>query len=270
MPSAGVTRDVAFASAPLAAGDKVAVHLPATFDASAPFLLCVFMHGTGGRVPFEDHIRKAIAQIASSSTNSLLVAPRFGDGCDPGAFGTTAGFSSFVAELRAVLPSVLPSTRVADHAAAQAPIVLVAFSGGWKPLKAVLTCLLAGGKADPVANRVTGILLLDSIYGRLSSAGVVAWQKIRRARTALLSIYGRDTGDNAPASNRELIETLEATGPVLTPASWTELKDFAPGTVAFLEVPTPHLSILDKGPPANPIASFLSLLSDRVFPFPIV
>ena len=272
MPFAGITRDVVFKTAPLPAdqNNKVAVHFPATFNTSAPFVLCVFMHGLGGDVPFEDHIRKAIAQIASSSTNTLLVAPHFGDGDDPGTFEDTGGFSSFVAELRTVLPSLLASAAIADYAATKAPIVLVGFSGGWKPLKAVLNGLLALGKADPIADRVAGIVLLDSVYGPISSAGIIAWQQSRRAQTALLSIYGRDTADDAKASNLTLIDTLKKTGPVLTPASWAELKDFPAGAVAFFEVPTAHLQIPSDGPPASPIASFLSLLGDRVFAFPTV
>ena len=271
MPFAGMTRDVVFRTAPLPAdqNNKVAIHFPATFDASAPFVLCVFMHGLSiknedGDGSTEDHIRTAIAQIASSSTNTLLVAPRFGDGSDPGAFQDIAGFSSFVTELRAVLPT---SAGVADHATAKAPIVLVGFSGGWRPLNAVLNGLLALGEADPVARRIAGIVLLDSIYGPISSAGVIAWQQRRRTQTALLSIYGRDTAQDARASNLALIDTLKTTGPVLTPASWSELKDFPPSTVAFLEVTTPHLSIPADGPPVAPIASFLSLMGDRLSVF---
>jgi pimeloyl-ACP methyl ester carboxylesterase len=267
MPFAGITQDVVFKAAPLPAdktNNKVAVHLSATFDTSAPFVLCVFMHGLGGDGSIEDHIQTAIAQIASSSTNTLLVAPRFGNGSDPGAFQDIAGFSSFVAELRTILPSLPTPAGVADYAAAKAPIVLVGFSGGWRPLNTVLNGLLALGEADPVARRIAGIVLLDSIYGPISSAGVIAWQRRRRAQTALLSIYGRNTAQDARASNLALIDTLKTTGPVLMPASWSELKDFPPGTVAFLEVTTPHLSIPADGPPVTPIASFLSLLGDRI------
>jgi hypothetical protein len=256
MPLNGVTRDIAFASAPHAAEhDKVAVHMPATFDPTAPFLLCLFLHGIGGDVSFEDHIQKATDQIATCPANALLVAPRFGPGVRPGTFEDSAGFSAFVAELQAEL------TAGGIAAPSDAPIVLVAFSGGWRPLNAVLKGLQLPG--NPLADRLVGILLLDSVYGPLSSAEIIAWQQSGRAQTALLSIYGRDTTDNAPAANRALIETLKEIGPVLTPASWAELKDFPPGTVAFFEVPTPHLEIVSDGPPAAPIAAFLGLLSHR-------
>ena len=250
MPSKGVTQDIVFASAPCASEhDKVAVHVPATFDPTAPFVLCVFLHGMEGDLPFEDHIQKAIDQIATCPANALLVAPRFGSRVQAGAFEDGAGFSSFIAELQATMPET-----------AEAPIVLAAFSGGWRPLGAVLKGLQRPG--NPLADRVTGLLLLDSIYGPQSSAEIIAWQKARRAQTALLSIYGRDTTDNAPAANRALIEALKETGPVLTPPSWSELKDFPPGMVAFFEVATPHLDIVRDGPPAAPIAAFLDLLAE--------
>ena len=251
-----MTRDITFVSAPhVAENDKVAMHIPATFDPKAPFLLCVFLHGLEGDLPFEDHIQRAIDQIGTSSANALLVAPRFGPGAQPGTFEDDMGFASFIAEVHAALTAA----GVAVSAIANAPIVLAAFSGGWRPLNAVLNGLQLPG--NPLADRLVGILLLDSVYGPLSSAEIIAWQKVRRAQTALLSIYGRDTIDNAPAANRALIAALKETGPVHTPASWEELKGFPPGTVAFFEVATPHLAIVDQGPPAAPIAAFLDLLA---------
>ena len=257
MPTTGVTRNIAFVSAPHPAEhDKVAVHLPATFDPTAPFLLCVFLHGMGGEVPFEDHIQRAIDQIEACSANALLVAPRFGPGVRPGTFENSTGFSAFVAEVQAEL------TAAGITAASSAPIVLAAFSGGWRPLKAVLQGLQ--GPGNPLADRLCGILLLDSVYGPQSSAEIIAWQQSRRAQTALLSIYGRDTAQDGKASNLALKEVLEKAGPVLTPASWSELKEFPPGTVAFFEVPTPHMDIVNDGPPPGPIASFLSLMRGRL------
>jgi hypothetical protein len=259
MPAAAVTREVAFARAPHAApNDKVAVHVPATFDAGAPFLLCVFMHGLSGEVPFEDHIRRAIAQLERCAANVVLVAPRFGDRSAPGAFDDPAGFPAFIDELRHVLPQMAPLDA---DAVARAPIVLAVFSGGWRPLTGVLNGLLAS--ASPCADRIKGILLLDSVFGPLSSAAIIAWQRKRRAQAALLSIYGRDTLDDARDSNLALIEVLKPTGPVRTPASWDDVGDFPPGTVVFLEVTTPHIDITSDGPPAAPIAAFLGLLGHR-------
>jgi hypothetical protein len=245
MPSKGVTRNVALASAPQPTDHaEVAVHLPATFDSRSPARLCLFLHGRGGDVPFEDHIDQAIDQIAACRSNVVLVAPRFGDGVQPGTFEDSAGFSTFVSDLQAELPAV-----------AGAPIVLAAFSGGWRPLGAVLKGLRVPG--NPLADRVTGLLLLDCIYGLQSSAQVIAWQKARRAQTALLSIYGRDTADDAPAANRALMDALAKAGPVHT----AERRSYGPGSVTFIEAMTPHLDIVSDGPPENPIATFLDRLT---------
>jgi hypothetical protein len=277
MPFSAITEDVAFSHAPHAA-TSVAVHFPQSFKTSDPFTLCVFMHGLGRGGPFENHIQMAIAQIKSSSTNAMLVAPRFGDEDDVGGFDNQTGFSSFVDELRTVLPPLLvqadvpqvDADQIATFAATKAPIVLVAFSGGWKPLKAVLDGLRGIdkngdlAKATRCADRVVGIALLDSIFGPTSSSGPIAWLKSRRAQTALLSIYGRSTGDDAPGANKRLITTL---APALTPTSWQDLSTFPAGTVAFFEVPTTHLSIPRDGPPKEPVAAFLTILGDRLSSF---
>ena len=282
MPFSAITRNVVFSHGPHA-GSTVAVHFSENFNPAGPFVLCVFMHGlTLGDTPFEKHIEMAIAQIKSSSTNTVLVAPRFGAQDDEGSFADETGFSSFVGELQTVLPPLLvqagmlqaDADRIATHAATRAPTVLVGFSGGWRPLKVVLKGLLAIdassdlAKATRCTDRIVGVALLDSIFGPDSSAGVIAWQKSRRTKTALLSIYGRNTGDNAKAANTKLISTLEATGPVLTPTSWQNLAAFPAGTVAFFEVTTDHLSIPRDGPPHEPVAAFLSILGDRLASFP--
>jgi hypothetical protein len=276
MPFSAITTNVAFSNGPHA-GSTVAVHFPENFHPADPFALCVFLHGlTLGDTPFEKHIEMAIAQIKSSSTNTLLVAPRFGADDDAGSFGNVMGFSSFVGELKLVLPPLLTqggtapadANQIATYAAAKAPIVLVSFSGGWMPLNAMLNGLLAIdgnsdlAKATRCADRVVGVALLDSIFGPTSSSGTIAWETSRRAQTALLSIYGRNTGDGAPLANDKLVSILKAMGPVLTPASW--LSTFPAGSVAFFEVPTPHLAIPRDGPPAAPVAAFLSLLGDRL------
>lgn len=284
MPFTAVNLDVRLNHAPHPER-KCWIHVAANFDASAPFMLCIFLHGHAlPGVPFDKHIEAATGQMASSPLNVILVAPRFGDDDAPGSFAATAGFSAFIDELRTGLPPLLTkagladadAARVASYAAAKAPIVLVAFSGGWAPLGGILKGLLAldpqsdTGKATHCADRVVGIELLDSIYGPISSAGVIAWQQQRRQQSALVSIYGRDTGDNARAANIALIAQLKKMDPVRVLPDWTKLVACPPRTVAFFEVTTGHLSIPNQGPPQNPIVAFLSLLRDRLVSSPSV
>jgi hypothetical protein len=281
MPFAAINLDIAFSHGPVA-GSKVTVYFPQTFKPAEAFALCIFLHGrTLPGVSFEKHIAAAVAQIASSPTNTVLVAPRFGDATTDGNFAHTDEFSAFVGELQTALPPALAeggmlpadADRIATYAATKAPIALVAFSGGWSPLNAILKGLLAIDqtcdltKATRCRDRVIAIELLDSIYDSLSSSGPVAWLKQRRRETALVSIYGRHTGDNAKASNIALIKKLEKAGPVLVPETWDDLKGLPAGSVAFFEVLTLHLSIPRDGPPAEPVAAFLSLLGDRLSTF---
>lgn len=280
MPFTAITQDQTFAHSPVA-GSKVAVHFPETFKPDHAFALCFFLHGrTVDNKPFENHIKAAIAQMKASSTNTVLVAPRFGDGVTDGRFTDRHEYSAFVAELGTVLPRLLTNSGMeqaaADHigtfAATKAPIVLVAFSGAWKPLNAILKGLLALDPNDVLArktrcaDRVVGIALLDSIYGPISSSGPLEWQKKRRQQTALLGIYSTRT-QTAEESNEGLISKLEAIAPVEQPASWEAMATFPADTVAFFKVGTDHQLVPSDGPPVQPIAKFVSVLGDRLSAF---
>jgi hypothetical protein len=282
MPFAGLTVDQTFNHSP-PAGMRVAVHLPSRFKPAVPFALAVFLHGISvGKVPFEAHIQMAIAQIGEASTNSMLLSPRFGPNDDAGRFSEKEGFSTFIEELNSALPRLLREHQLtdvdADHIAAQAtrtaPIVLVAYSGGWRPLNAILKGLLALdsegelSQSTQCASRIVGIALLDSIYEKTgtslyqkTSSGVLAWEKGRRAQTALLSICGSKTGLGASTVNLRLAKDLEVTGRVDTLSNWPEWISLAPGSVTFVKVSTRHQDIPRDGPPARPIAAFLSSLA---------
>lgn len=285
MPVAAITRDVAFAAAPFRAtssvGNKVRLHVPATFDATAPFMLCVFLHGweveRGSR---EAQIAQAVAQMVDAHKNVMLIAPRFGTQSEEGSFGNATGFSSFVQELESALPPVLEQSgmnaadaaAVAIAAARTARIVIVAFSGGWKPLGVTLNGLLGlptgtgVGAATQCADRIIGIALLDCIYGKTSASAVIKWSQSRGNQTALLGIYGRDTarGQSIAAAtwNPYLLGELRPGEKVLTPSQWSSVPSpFPAGHIAFFEVPTGHMSIPDRGPPVRPIAAFLDRLA---------
>jgi hypothetical protein len=272
-----ITEDVSFTHAPLATGNnKVAVHFPATFDASKPFLLCLFIHGIDlPGVPHEQHIQQAIRQMGASATNVMLVAPRFNQN-DPGTFATPGVFGSFIAELQSVIPPLLEKAGMAKAVAAtvgafaamQAPMVISAFSGGWKPLGAILENLPVQGVP---AKRVAGVQLLDAVYEDwyLRYAFVPDWMSGKGAQTALVSIFSSTTAGHAKEGNEHLLRDLRP-GEMPKPAAsaWSLLPNpLPPGTIAFFEMSTSHPHVPSDGPPANPIASFLSLFGDRLNAF---
>jgi len=272
MPATAITRDVHFDHAPNPA-HPVAVHIPAAFDHTRPFLLCVFMHGLNvAGVTLEAHIQAAIGQMSAATTNTILVAPRF-DGNATGNFGAAAGFSAFIAELAQKLPPLLtPGLSPADAqaagtaAATRTRIVLVAFSGGWRPCAAILDGLLDLAADNTLPKRLVAVQLLDAVYGEVpnSQKSVKAWMAARGADTVLVSLFNPATGLAAKAGNTALLAAVSPSDDVRDPSTWPALANPLPaGSVAFFAVPTQHLEIPAKGPPVRPIASFLNLLGDR-------
>jgi hypothetical protein len=278
MPFSAITKNVAFSHGPLA-DSTVAVHFPENFNPAGPFVLCVFLHGLSGDTPFEKHIEMAIAQIKSSSTNTLLVAPRF-DGNAPGSFADATGFSSFVGDLKSVLPPLLTqgglapadANQIATYAAAKAPIVIVGFSGGWRPLRAILDGLMklpietGVGKETQCTARVVGIETLDAIFGEVphSLDVISSWIEAKGAQTAFVSIFNPTTQLGAAEGNEGLLRKLRPHDSVHDDSFWPKLgRPIPAGTVAFFGARTAHLKIPKDGPPLNPIASFLDLLGDR-------
>ena len=271
MPAAPITQYLHFQHAPNPAL-PVTVHIPAAFDHERPFLLCVFMHGLNlDGVSFEAHIQAAVGQMGAATTNTIFVAPRF-DGNAAGTFATTTGFSAFVTELGQKLPPLFTGLSSADAqtvgtaAATTARIVLVAFSGGWRPCGAILDGLrnLAAGATLP--KRLVAIQLLDAVFGDVphSLTSVEAWMAAHGADTVLISLFNPATGLRAKAGNTQLLAALRPHDTVRDPATWPTLANPLPeGTVAFFGVSNDHLDIPAKGPPAQPIASLLNRLADR-------
>ena len=153
---------------------------------------------------------------------------------------------------------------IGGFASTTAPIVLVGFSGGWKPVGAILQGLLKRGDGS---ERVIGIQLLDAVYEDwfCRYAFVEKWIGAKGKQTVLVSIFSSTTDCGAKAGNEHLLRTLRPKEIPKPSSDWSLLPNPLPaGTIAFFEMSTSHPDIPRDGPPTNPIASFLSLLGDRV------
>ncbi len=120
MPFTAITQDQTFAHSPVA-GSKVAVHFPETFKPDHAFSLCFFLHG---RTVDKNHIKAAITQMEASSTNTVLVAPRSGDGVTDGCFTDPHEYSAFVAALSIVLTRFLTGSGMEQAAADHIPQIV--------------------------------------------------------------------------------------------------------------------------------------------------
>ena len=132
---------------------------------------------------------------------------------------------------------------------AQAPVLLMAFSGGDKALAAGLA--ERGGADSGFVNRIEGIVLLDAVFE--AAPRIDAWLKPRSGRVFLVGLYSKLS---APWTDK-LIDRWEARR--------LRYEQFLPdrigrGSVVLVRVQTEHGAIANDGPPRDPITEILRLL----------
>jgi pimeloyl-ACP methyl ester carboxylesterase len=175
--------------------NRVLLHIPAGFDPQRPAVMVVFFHGWGATLTRDIVARqKVAAQVSASGANAVLVAPQFAfDARDSsaGRFWEPNGFRRFLNEASKQL-AALYGDAGSERAFASAPIVLIAYSGGFLPASHVLR---DGGATE----RVRGLVLLDAAYGGLDTfANWIA----RNKSGFFLSAYTQYTqGHNAELKN---------------------------------------------------------------------
>jgi hypothetical protein len=145
--------------------NRVLLHIPAGFDPKRPAVMVVFFHGWGATLTRDIVARqKVAAQVTASGANAVLVAPQFAvDARDSsaGRFWQPNGFRRFLDEASKQL-AALYGDAASERAFSSAPIVLIAYSGGFLPASYVLR---DGGATE----RIRGLVLLDAAYGGLDT-----------------------------------------------------------------------------------------------------
>jgi hypothetical protein len=226
---------------------RTLLHIPAGFDPRRPALIVVFLHGHGSAIE-----RTVLAdlqlprQVSESGTNAVLVAPQLAyDAADssPGKFWTNAGFARFIDEASERLLRLWGDRR-AGAAFNKARIVLVAFSGGYKP---AIWALHRGA----TSHRIGGIVLLDALYGEEDK--LAAWYAAHRRNAFLMSLYTDSTGPNQETLKGLLRARKVAFGSGVPPA-------LKPGVVSFLDGGSRerHGSYPLDGPPRDPVRTLLA------------
>jgi hypothetical protein len=122
----------------------------------------------------------------AAGTRSLLVAPQFLRGSPPGRFARRGAFRAFLDELLAeTLREALHGAHTLDDVGS---ITLIASSGGYRPLTAVLGDVLRDPALDA---RVRTVVLFDALYG--GHAAYLRWLLARdapgHARRRLVAVY---------------------------------------------------------------------------------
>lgn len=233
------------------ADPSVLFHVPPGFDRTKPFRLVVFFHGHQSALE-RDVVGRIglIRQVDASGANVILIAPQLAkDAIDshPGKLIRPGALKRMLDEAAGVLARALGPDMAPRLA--RAPIVLVAYSGGYRALAAGLTEQDEVG-ADFVS-RIEGILVFDAVFGELRR--IDAWLQARAGRVFFIGLYGKLS---APWS-LDLIYRWEARGLLygqLLPA------EIGRGTVALIQVASEHADIITEGPPKQPIAAILRRL----------
>ena len=137
------------------------LYLPAGYDPQRPSLLVLFLHGQGATLERDVIARQGVPrQLAESGQNVALVAPQLAvDAADSSAgnFWKPGHFAAYIDEAAERLMRLYGDRRVGSHFN-QAPVVVVAYSGGY--LSAAYA--LERGGAD---HRIKGVILMDALYG---------------------------------------------------------------------------------------------------------
>ncbi len=165
------------------------LYLPPGFDPARPVLIVLYLHGQGATLERDVVVRQAVPrQVAGSGLNAALVAPQLAvDAADSsaGRFWRGGHFAAYLDEAAERLMR-LTGDRNAGRAFNLAPVVIVAYSGGY--LSAAYA--LERGGAN---HRIRGVILMDALYGE--EAKFAAWFAARRQQAFLLSAYTDSTKD---------------------------------------------------------------------------
>jgi hypothetical protein len=232
--------------------NRVMLHVPAGFNPRRPALMVIFSHGHGSIIERTVTVDADLPrQIAESGANAVLVAPQFAyDAADssPGKFLRPGGFARFIDEASAKLAQLMTprgaSLRWLSGVFNKAPVMLVAFSGGYKAAAFVLA---RGG----AAHRMHSLVLLDALYDEEDK--FARWFAGARSRAFLASLYTESTAPNQ-AKLRDMLARRRIASTTSLPAH------FSRGAAVFVDSGSieRHKRFVLEGPPREPVKAILA------------
>ncbi|MDP2644562.1 MAG: hypothetical protein Q8P24_06455 [Desulfobacterales bacterium] len=228
--------------------NSVLFFLPPSFNPEKPFFHLIFFHGFQTTVVQTVSTFELDDQVAESNQNVIFIAPQLAvnlPDSSPGKFLKKNIFSLFMAECVQVL-----SARIGpDHARklTQAPIILCAFSGGYKSV----AYILERGGLNP---RIRGVLLFDACYGELKKFKSWIGRHLSEAFFLLLYTQG-PVKENALALAGYMAEIG-----LVPERQWPD--EIRPGRAYLIQTHQDHLTVPLSGPPERPLKKALQSLHD--------
>jgi len=196
--------------------------IPRGFDIRRPAVIVVYFHGNQATLTRDVRDRQQVPrQVEQSGLNAVLVAPQFAvDALDSssGHFWEPGVFAKFLDEAAERLTKLHGDAR-ARAVFDRAPVVIVAYSGGYNP---AAFALALGGAGQ----RVQGIVLFDGLFAEIDK--FADWLA-KRPPAFFFSAYGKA----ARAEHAELQRMLTERGVSAQKAMPARLN---PGSVTLLDV----------------------------------
>lgn len=234
--------------------DRVLIHVTPHRPDGGGRIIVLYLHGHGASLR-RDVIgrRRLIDQVNASGRNVILIAPQMAwraVDSHPGKLGTDGGGARLIkAALEAVHDGAAgagpsgPASTGASAAAVSAPVVVVAYSGGWR---AAMWVALRGG----LGNRLRGVVLLDAFFGPVERWA--DWKATAGATSFLVGI----AGSRGRAAARRLESLFLKNGSVLAKRLPARLGS----RIVLIDTATPHDRIAVAGPPELPVAVIIARL----------
>jgi hypothetical protein len=226
---------------------SVLFYLPKQFNPKKPFAYVVFFHGNRTEVRQFVKDYRLDEQVNGSGKNVILVLPQLARNAadsSPGKFSRKGVFGNFMQEAAKVLARKVG--RKYQGQFERAPILLAAFSGGYKPL----ACALDRGGAD---SRIKGVLLMDALYEDLYIFG--RWILHNAGASFFINIY---TEGSACEEKTKILAQFLREHRLPFKEEWP--KGFKKTRICLLRSPYDHLQVPVEGPPREPLAELLRSL----------
>ncbi len=220
-------------------------HVPPHFDPLKPFAYVLFFHALRTDITESNRDHQLTRQIDASGRNVILVVPQLAKNAadsSPGKFFGRNGFRLFMAEVGRVLSAKMGSTHGKRLDAA--PLILTAFSGGYKTVAYVLD---RGGVND----RVMGVFLMDALYEDVDK--FEKWILASHGRSFFVSLYRMGSCEE---NMRELLTRIARYG-IHAKEGWPDV--LSRGSIYHARIETDHKDVPLLGPPKDPLACLVKL-----------
>ncbi|HOI96799.1 MAG TPA: hypothetical protein PK250_19010 [Syntrophobacter fumaroxidans] len=226
----------------------VLFHVPPHFNPKKPFAFLVFFHGINSDVRKTNAEFNLDGQVDASGRNVILVMPQLArDAADssPGKLFRKGAFGAFMEEAADTVSARLGGKH--RDRCRSAPILLAAFSGGYKAAAYILDRGGAGA-------RIEGVILLDALYEDVDKFG--KWIERKGRKSFFVNVFTRGACERNSA---ELAAHIGRHGLRIN-REWPA-RPVSRGELYFVASETPHMEVPLVGPPAEPVADLLRLVA---------